>query len=165
MCAIPGKPRATWATTFTMRPRFCGRKKPFAAACVTVQVPRRLLRTTASKPLGLMCCAGDGNWPPALLTSTSTGPRASPTASKNAVTESGSRMSAVPWKTVTPSASSDSAAAASGSGRRPQIATLAPSAPISRAMASPMPVPPPVMTATSPSNSPGANSGSSTPPL
>jgi hypothetical protein len=115
---------------------------------VTLKVPTRLLRITASKPFGLIAAAGLGNCPPALFTSTSMRPKRPCTASTKAPTFSASRMSHVSANTSPPRRRASSTTSASGSGRRPQIATRAPSSSSSSTTARPMPVPPPVTSAT-----------------
>ncbi len=74
------------AITFTMQPRLAGIIAWLATSRVTFQVPSRLFFTTAAKPLALMCWAGDGNCPPALLTSTSIAPKRSTTPATNRCT-------------------------------------------------------------------------------
>ena len=80
----------------------------------------------------------------------STAPKRSSTASRNTATCAASRTSQGMASTFRPSASSSVRTCSSGSGRRPQIATLAPVRASSRAVARPMPVPPPVTMATAP---------------
>jgi hypothetical protein len=159
--AMPGKPRATLAMTLMIFPRRCGIIARLATALVTLKVPRRLLRTTASKPFGEMSFAGDGNCPPALLTSTSMRPKRSTTDFTKASMASGWRMSTEPAMAWWPFAARASAARVTGSTRRPQRATAAPREVSSAAMARPMPVPPPVTSATRPAKSPGRNGESS----
>ena len=61
VCAMPGKPRDTFAVTFTMEPARCGISARTATSRVMLNVPRRLLRTTASKPRLEIADAGAGN--------------------------------------------------------------------------------------------------------
>ena len=57
-----------FAITLTMRPCLAGIIAWFATSRVTLNVPARLFLTTARKPFAEMCCAADGNCPPALFT-------------------------------------------------------------------------------------------------
>src|SRR3954465_11974633 len=91
-----------FAITLTIRPRFAAIIAWFATSRQTWNVPTRLFFTTARKPLGEMCCAGDGNWPPALLTRMSIRPSSPSTAVTNASTCAGSRVSPARAKTVPP---------------------------------------------------------------
>ena len=52
----------------------CGMNAFVAAAWVINQVPSTFSSITVRKPFGLIASAGLRNWPPALLTSTSTRP-------------------------------------------------------------------------------------------
>ena len=155
VCDMPGKPRDTFAVTLITRPRRCGSIARFATAWVMLKVPRRLLRTTASKPFGEISFAGAGNCPPALFTSTSMRPQRAMTASRKASMASGWRMSTEPAIASKPLSQRDFAASVTGSSRRPQRATRAPRAVTSWAMARPMPVPPPVMSTTRSVSVPG----------
>ena len=100
------------------------------------------------------------NWPPALLTSTSSRPWRSSTAPHQPLRAS-LALAHVAGHPVAPRrrvARRDLARAAcsSTSARRPAIVTLAPQRASSSAVALPSPVPPPVTSATAPSSSPGA---------
>ncbi|EWS62704.1 hypothetical protein Y695_04064 [Hydrogenophaga sp. T4] len=76
----------------TMLPgRPCSTQR-LAAPCIMYQLPLRLVSITAFQPLTLKSIAWAANWPPALLTSTSTPPKRSHTALSMASTCSGSRM-------------------------------------------------------------------------
>ncbi len=86
VCAMPGKPRAALAVTLTIAPERCGIMARVATSRVMKKVPFRLLRITASQPRGEMCIAGEGNWPPALLTSRSMRPKRSSTLSTRRAT-------------------------------------------------------------------------------
>ncbi len=106
--------------------------------------------------LSVISSAAAVNCPPALLTSTSTAPKRSSVASTKARTWSGSRTSQGNAMHSAPSRSSCARTSASGSGRRPQIATLAPESAKATAVARPIPVPPPVIRATLPRFASGA---------
>ena len=122
-----------------------------AAAWVISQVPSTFSRMTVRKPLALMSSAGVRYCPPALFTSRSMRPWRSSTPSISAPTWSSSRMSQL--RASIPSARA--AVSASGSSRRPQTTTRAPSAASSSALARPSPLPPPLTMATWPSSRPG----------
>ena len=79
--------------TLTTLPPPCGMKALVAAAWVICQVPWTLSSITVRKPFGVIASAGLRNWPPALLTSTSSRPWRSSTPSMSASTASSSRMS------------------------------------------------------------------------
>src|SRR5918994_6311935 len=127
-----------------------------AAAWVICQVPCTFSSITVRKPLGVIASAGLMNWPPALLTSRSTRPWRSSTPSTKASTASSSRMSRGWCSNAPPSAATDSAVSARGSGRRPQPITVAPSRASSFAVARPIPVPAPETMQTWPWSRPGA---------
>ena len=157
VCAMPGNPRYTLAITLTMRPRWRGNIARVAAACVTLYVPSRLLRTTAANPFGESVSAGEGNCPPALFTSTSTCPKRASVASSSAATSASSRISQRTASGSLPASRSARSPCESRSSERPAMTTCAPSVASSSAVARPMPLAPPVTRATWPSKSPGAN--------
>ena len=111
---------------------------------------------TVRKPFGEIASAGLRNWPPALLTSTSSRPWRSSTPSNSASTASSSRMSIATASALPASASVAAAVSSSGSSRRPQPTTVAPSRASSSAVSRPSPLPAPETTQTCPSSSPGA---------
>ena len=107
-------------------------------------------RWTARQPLSEISSAGAVNWPPALLTSTSTWPKRSIAASTTRSGSPGSRTSAATARQAAPLASISARALSSGSSRRPARTTHAPLRASSSAVARPIPVPPPVTSATRP---------------
>ena len=121
-----------------------------ATRWVTSHVASTFSRWTARMPFNAIDSSGAANWPPALFTRMSTTPNRSSTASRNAPSCSGSRTSVGIARHSNPAPSSSPRTASSGSGRRPQIATLAPVLASSSAVARPIPVPPPVTMATVP---------------
>ncbi len=125
-----------------------------AAAWVISQVPTTFSSITVRKPLGVIASAGLRNWPPALFTSVSMRPCCATTSPMNASTASSSRMSRADADAVPPPASISATVTSSGSWRRPQIATVAPSLASSSAVALPSPVPAPETTQTWRSSSP-----------
>ncbi len=149
-CAIIGIPRRGLNPRKNTTPRRRGIIQRVATSCVRCQGASTFSRCTARSPLSSIASAGAANWPPALFTRMSTAPKRSSTASRNTATCAGSRTSQGIASTFRPSASSSARTCSSGSGRRPQIATLAPVRASSRAVARPMPVPPPVTIATAP---------------
>jgi hypothetical protein len=62
------------ATMLMMQPGWSWSRHCRAAACIMYQDPVRLVSMTAFQPLGVMSSAGAANWPPALLTRTSSFP-------------------------------------------------------------------------------------------
>src|SRR5919204_126346 len=152
-CAMPGRPWCGDSVTLITFPPPPGIIDLVATAWVISQVPSRLSRTTARKPLALMSSAGDMYWPPALFTSVLIRPCRSRTLSTNARTWSSSRMSQTTGSQLPGSHSA--AVSSSGSSRRPATTTRAPSEASSTAVARPIPEPPPVTTITWPSSSPG----------
>ena len=102
----------------------------------------------------MIASAGLRNWPPALLTSVSIRPWRSSTPSKNESTPSSSRMSRPRDSKLPARPSASAAVSSSGSVRRPQPTTVAPSRTISRAVARPSPDPAPDTTMTRPSSRP-----------
>ena len=151
---MPGSPWWGESVTLTiLPPRASGIIALVATAWVISQVPSTFSRITVRKPFGVMSSAGVMYWPPALLTSRSMRPWRSSTASTSASTWSSSRMSQARASTRPPSAWP--AVSSSGSERRPQTTTSAPSAASSSALARPRPEPPPLTIATCPSSRPG----------
>ena len=71
---IPGIPLCGESVTLRTLPPPCGMNALVAAAWVISQVPTTFSSITVRKPLGVIASAGLRNWPPALLTSTSTRP-------------------------------------------------------------------------------------------
>ena len=153
---IPGIPLCGERVTLSTLPSFCGMNAFVAAACVISQVPTTLSSITVRKPFGEIASAGLRNWPPALLTSTSTRPWRSRTPSNRASTAASSRMSIATASALPASASASATIDSIGSGRRPQATTVAPRRTSSSADWRPSPVPAPETTQTRPSSSPGA---------
>ena len=154
---MPGMPFHMSAMMLTIAPPR-GAPLPSSSSihCVTHsrairKPPVRLLRTTASQPLALIAASGDGNWPPALLTSASMRPCAASTAATVACTAASSRMSQTCVEQTPPAASISALHGlelvdlAADDARR-----AAPSAASSCAVQRPMPEPPPVTMATWP---------------
>ena len=71
---MPGIPWWGERVTLTTLPPPCGMKALVAAAWVICQVPWTFSSITVRKPFGVIASAGLRNWPPALLTSTSSRP-------------------------------------------------------------------------------------------
>src|SRR5579872_6134182 len=92
VCATPGIPRQTTATTFTIEPEILASRHLCAADCIMYQVPLRLVSITAAQPFGEKSMAAWGNWPPALLITISTRPKRSHAASYIDATAAGSRI-------------------------------------------------------------------------
>ena len=124
-----------------------------AAALAMASVPPTLSRNTACQPLGSIASAGAKYCPPALLTRTSSRPWRSSTSSTIRAASDSSRTSPGMAAQRSPIAF---AAASSTWARRQTMATRAPQACSSAAVARPRPVPPPVTSATCSRSSPSA---------
>ena len=128
-----------------------------AAAWVISQVPCTFSSVTVRKPFGLIASAGLRNWPPALLTRTSSLPWRSSSPSMSRSTASSSRMSIASCSKLPGSPAASAAVSASGSSRRPQPTTVAPRRASSSAVSRPRPLPEPETRQTWPSSRPSLN--------
>jgi hypothetical protein len=106
--------------------------------------PIRSISITVLKPFADSSSARTRTFPAAPQTSTSIGPSSARLRAKAVSSALTSRTSAATAQTRAPSARSSTAAASSFCCVRPQMATLAPSAPKFFAMPRLMPLPPPV---------------------
>ena len=156
LCTIPGIPRVAEAVTLTIAPPRPAAIQRRAAACIISQVPVRLLSTTARQPFGLMSIAALANWPPALLTTTSSAPNRSSAASNSASTLGASRISTALAISGHPRSAKAASTGANRSAERPQVTTAAPSRANIQAAALPIPLPPPETSTTRPANRPSA---------
>ena len=146
VCAIPGRPLCGEIVTLMIRPPPAGIIARVATAWVISHVPSTFSRMTVRKPFGVICSAGERNWPPALLTSTSMRPCCSSTASTSRSTCV--LLADVARLRVDARVRVEPAVSASGSARRPQTTTRAPRRESSSAVARPIPIPPPLTSAT-----------------
>ena len=155
--AKPGIPRSGLRPMKTTSPRRAGIMARVAAVRVSRHTASTLSRATAPQPLSEIVSAGAANWPPALLTSTSSAPKRPSAASTIRSAASSSRTSSASVAQAPPAAAISSATRARGSVRRPQISTDEPLPASASAVARPIPVPPPVTTATRPAVASGAS--------
>src|SRR3954470_11241890 len=145
----PTRPASLATLTITPPPRSC--IVP-STACVHASTPRRFTPSTKSHSASSVLTKNAKRSVPALLTSTSTGPNASPTAATARPTDA---VSVTSSSVASPSISAATSRAASAS--RSPTATRAPSAARRRAVAAPMPPAPPVTSAVRPSRRMTAN--------
>src|SRR4030095_10990138 len=139
-------------TTLTTLPGCPAATSRRATSCVQCMTDSRLARQRACQPLGALSRNGATKTPPALLTSTSTGPRCAAVASSAAATASGSRASAGTASASPPALAMPAAVRPAVSGSRSSTATRAPKRAITRAIPRPMPAPAPVTSAVRPSS-------------
>ena len=126
---MPGIPWCGERVTLITLPERCGMNALVAAAWVICQVPCTFSSITVRKPFGVIASAGLRNWPPALLTSTSRRPWRSTTPSNRRVDRVGvADVHAAPPPPCRPPRGSRCTVSSSGSARRPQPTTVAPSA-------------------------------------
>src|SRR6266542_2115664 len=123
-----------------------------ATVLVRMKAPTRLMRSTSAKSAALMSRSGERRRTAAELTRTSTPPCSVRASATNRVTSASLPTSPLTAEAVPPALRMASTVSARGSGRRPKMTTLAPSAANSSAVARPMPLPPPATNATLPSS-------------
>src|SRR4051794_35600761 len=116
-------------TKTTSPPRPPGIIERVATARVSDQTASTLSRWTARQPLSEISSAGAVNWPPALLTSTSTRPKRSRARSTTRSTSAGSRTSAGAAGELPPPASPAAPGAPGGAPRPPPTTAPAPGPP------------------------------------
>src|SRR5262245_22911347 len=119
---------------------------------VRTKAPSRLMRSTSAKSAAEMSARGALRRTAAELTMTSTPPHWPHASSTSRAPSSSAPASPATARAVLPAASIAPTTSRSGSARRPNTATRAPSRAKARAMARPMPVPPPATMAALPSS-------------
>ena len=148
--AKPGIPRSGLKPTNTTSPPPPGIIERVATARVRLQTASTVTRSTARQPLSQISSAGALNWPPALLTSTSTRAEALERRVDDALDRVRARAGPPPPRGTRRRRLDLRAHARERLLAAPAHATRAPLPASSSAVARPIPVPPPVTSATRP---------------
>ena len=157
VCTIPGKPRATLAMMFTMRPRRCGDHRRDRDLARHVEGAVQVVADDRVPAAGRELLGGRRELAARVVDEDARPRRArSRRAATNAATCSTSRMShGAAWTVHAARRRARPARARACRRRGRRWRPSAPSSPSVRAIARPMPLPPPVTMATCPAKSPG----------